>query len=148
MTTAAEQAAAASKPKAADETKAEPGKLKAGQFVQMQNEMWFRCTDLNQKLSPSLSKIAVLLEDASYDHLAGMDNSKCKTFTVRQYYADGSPTLDYTAESVQALLADAKKYVDESTSLAVRGVLGPALRHFEGQYKAFDEEALFRQSIR
>lgn len=149
MTTAAEQAAA-SKPKAAaDETKAEPGQLKAGQFVQMQNERWFRCTDLNQKLSAGLSRIAILLEGVDgYDHLAGIDNGDCKTFTVRQFYANGNPTLDYSADSVQKLLDDTKRYVDESTSTKVRGILGPGLREFEKQYKAFDEEALFRQSIR
>jgi hypothetical protein len=148
MTTAAEQAAASKPRAAADETKAEPGKLKAGQFVQMQNERWFRCGDLNQKLNASLSRIAILADDCNYDHLAGIDNGDCKTFTVRQFYANGNPTLDYSADSVQRFLADIAKHVDELTSTKLRGVLGPGLREFEKQYKAFDEETLFRQSIR
>ncbi|MGE3410132.1 MAG: hypothetical protein AB7I37_25335 [Pirellulales bacterium] len=117
-------------------------RLQAGCFVVMVGERWFKCTDVNEALDSNKSKIGLLLSDVGYDHKVGIPDRDCKTFTLRQYYQNGSPTLDYTDKELEDLIAGWMRHAstDGKAPLSFEKTLRVGVREFERLYKDFAAE--------
>lgn len=127
-----------------DEPKAEQplGTLPAGCFVEMIDERWHKCTDVNVELGPRRSKVGVLLEDHEYDPAEGIDNRECKTFTLRQFYRDGSPTMDFTEEQVVLMMRGWRRHIEnEEHWNRLESVLRKGINDFKRLYKGLDADA-------
>lgn len=112
-------------------------RLAAGRFVQMIDERWFACSDaeINQRLNRHVTKAGLLLESVGYDHTEGVGDRDCKTFTLRQFYQDGRPTLDYTDQEVAGLLTGIERHIDHAARIKIERVLIPGIKEFEKHYK-------------
>jgi hypothetical protein len=117
------------------------GILKAGSFVELVDHRWFACADVNAELSVSRSRIALLLEDcrAATD---GVDPRAARTFTLREFYRDGRPTLDYTMEGVKQLFRDYRR--DQPNALEhwnrTENAILAGIERFEQQYTSLESD--------
>jgi hypothetical protein len=123
--------------------------LLVGTFVEMRGGRWFPCSDLNQKLGRlTVTKIGAVLETVAVEADLGGNPDDVKTFTLRQFYVSGRPTLDFTPESLSKMLMDWTKWLGAQQARNVEAVLRPAVRVFESQYKNYDADLdLLRNAI-
>lgn len=125
------------------------GGLPEGALVKMIDERWFLASagDVNIELNSHVSKLGLLLEACGYDDKVGVADRDCKTFTMRQYYQDGSPSLDYTDEEVAGLLKGYEKHIDVATRQKIERVLRPGLKKFESKYKNYERESAIKLGL-
>lgn len=118
-------------------------RLLAGMFLQMVDERWFYASpsDINRKLNRKVSKIGLLLEDVSYDDAEGIEDKSCKTFTLRQFYQDGSPSLDFSEVEVDQMLDGWERHIDRESRLKIERVLRPGLDEFRSNFTDYNREA-------
>jgi len=121
----------------------------AGQFIQLQRngkgEMgWFKCTDVNQRLSRDLCAIAVAVADFEYEAGVGSPNNVVKNFTLRKFYthpAASSPTgteRAYDEAWLAKYFADLRARGKGDIVNEIEPTIRAGCREFERQYKPKD----------
>ena len=111
-----------------------------GAFIAMAGGRWFKCDDVNMQLSRTVTRIGIALGKFGYSDGIGAENKDIESFTVRQYYQDRRPSLDYTQKSINAKLDGWEKYLGVDRRSSIVAALKAPLKLFEKQYKNYERE--------